>query len=49
VVLNNETLMLIARACPTSLEALAALGALRAWKLEENGPELLRALAESQP
>lgn len=46
VVLNNETLLVIARACPASLEALAALGALRAWKLEEYGPELLQILAE---
>ena len=45
IVLNNEALMAIARACPTTLEALAALGILRPWKLEEYGPELLRIVA----
>ncbi len=47
IVLNNEALMTIARACPTTLEALAALGILRPWKLEEYGPELLRITAGS--
>lgn len=47
VVLTNETLLLIARACPATLDALAALGALGPWKLEEYGPDLLQVLAES--
>ncbi|MDQ1300613.1 MAG: hypothetical protein QG637_532 [Chloroflexota bacterium] len=45
IVLNNEALMAIARACPTSPEALAALGVAGAWKLEEYGPELLQIMA----
>jgi len=47
IVLNNETLMLIARACPDSREALAALGAVGAWKIEEYGAELLRIVADA--
>ncbi|MCX7671928.1 MAG: HRDC domain-containing protein, partial [Anaerolineae bacterium] len=47
VVLNNEALLAIARACPGDLAALAGLGILGAWKLEEYGPELLRVLAEA--
>lgn len=47
IVLNNETLMVIARACPDSPEALAELGVLRAWKLEEYGPDLLQIVAEA--
>ncbi|MEJ5198424.1 MAG: HRDC domain-containing protein, partial [Anaerolineae bacterium] len=47
VVLNNDTLLAIARACPADLEALAGLGLLGAWKLEEYGPDLLRAMAEA--
>lgn len=46
VVLTNEILMLIARACPATPAALAALGILGAWKLEEYGPDLLRIVAE---
>jgi len=46
IILNNETLMLIARACPDSPEALAALGVVGAWKLEEYGADLLRIVAE---
>ena len=41
VILNNETLMAVARACPADMDALAALGVLRSWKLAEYGPELL--------
>lgn len=47
VVLNNETLMTLARAYPTSLEALTQVGVLRPWKLEEYGPDILRILAGS--
>lgn len=47
VVLNNETLMILARACPTSPEALVQVGVLRPWKLEEYGPDILRVLAGS--
>jgi ribonuclease D len=46
IVLTNETLMAIARACPDSSEALAALGVVGAWKLEEYGPDLLRIVSE---
>ena len=42
VVLNNESLMAIARARPTSLDELAALGVMGPWKLEEYGADLLR-------
>jgi ribonuclease D len=45
IVLNNEALMAIARACPINLDELAQLGILRAWKLEEYGPELLAVVA----
>ncbi len=45
VILNNETLMAVARACPTDLDALAALGLLRSWKLAEYGPELIEIAA----
>jgi ribonuclease D len=41
VILNNETLMAVARACPADMDALAALGVMRSWKLAEYGPELL--------
>jgi ribonuclease D len=41
VILNNETLMAVARACPTDMDALTALGVMRSWKLAEYGPELL--------
>jgi ribonuclease D len=41
VILNNETLMAVARARPTDMQALAALGVMRSWKLAEYGPELL--------
>jgi ribonuclease D len=41
VILNNETLMAVARACPADIDALAALGIMRSWKLTEYGPELL--------
>jgi ribonuclease D len=48
VVLNNETLMAIARARPTTLEGLAQLGLLGSWKLKEYGAALLRALGGQQ-
>jgi ribonuclease D len=46
VVLNNEALMVIARACPATSEELAALGVMRSWKLEEYGADVLRVVAE---
>lgn len=45
IVLTNEALMIIARAAPSDLAALAALGVLGPWKLAEYGAELLRALS----
>jgi ribonuclease D len=45
VVLTNDALMAIARAAPDTLEALAAVGVLGTWKLEEYGAELLGVLA----
>lgn len=47
IVLNNDTLLAIARARPADLDALAGLGLLGAWKLEEYGPDLLRVMAEA--
>ena len=44
LILTNDALMTIARAAPVTLEALAALGVLGAWKMEEYGPDLLRVL-----
>jgi ribonuclease D len=44
IVMNNDALMTIARAAPTSLDSLANLGVLGAWKLQEYGVELLRVL-----
>lgn len=41
VILNNETLMAVARAHPADMDALGALGVMRSWKLAEYGPELL--------
>ncbi len=46
VILNNDALLTIARACPADLEALAGLGILGPWKLEEYGAELVAALVE---
>jgi DNA helicase II / ATP-dependent DNA helicase PcrA len=46
VVMNNETLMIIARAAPSDLETLRALNVLGPWKLEEYGPDLLSVVAE---
>jgi ribonuclease D len=48
VILNNETLMAIARACPVDMDALAALGVMGAWKLAEYGPELVSIVAASR-
>jgi ribonuclease D len=45
VVMNNQALMAIARAAPTALDQLAAVGVLGAWKLEEYGGDLLRVVA----
>jgi ribonuclease D len=44
VVLTNEVLMAVARAAPASLAELADLGVLGAFKLEEYGEELVRAM-----
>ena len=44
IVMTNDALMTIARAAPISLDALASLGVLGAWKLQEYGAELLRVL-----
>jgi ribonuclease D len=41
VVLTNDVLMAIARAAPSGLEELVALGVLGTWKLEEYGTDLL--------
>lgn len=46
VVLTNDVLMAIARAAPTSLEALAALRLMGASKLEEYGAELVNVMVE---
>jgi len=45
LILTNDALMIIARAAPVTLEALAALDVMGAWKMEEYGPDLLRVLA----
>lgn len=45
VVLTNDALMAIARVAPENLEALAEVGVLGEWKLEEYGAELLEVLA----
>jgi ribonuclease D len=45
LILTNDALMTIARAAPATLETLADLGVLGAWKMEEYGPDLLRVLA----
>jgi ribonuclease D len=45
IVLTNEALMAIARAAPTSLDALANVGVMGAWKLQEYGSELLTTLS----
>lgn len=47
IVLNNDALMAIARAAPADLEALASLGLLGAWKLQEYGADLVRVVRES--
>jgi len=47
LILNNHALMTIARAAPATLEALAALDVMGAWKLEEYGPDVLRVLETS--
>lgn len=45
IVMTNEALMAIARAAPISLDALANVGVLGAWKLQEYGADLLSALS----
>ncbi len=45
LILTNDALMTIARAAPASSEALASLGVMGAWKLEEYGNEVLLVLA----
>ncbi len=42
VVLTNEVLMAVARAAPSTVEELADLGVLSAFKLEEYGQELVQ-------
>ncbi len=44
IVMNNDALMTIARAAPTTMDALTNLGVLGSWKLQEYGAELLRVL-----
>jgi ribonuclease D len=45
IVMTNEALMAIARAAPISLDALANVGVMGAWKLQEYGAGLLGALS----
>lgn len=47
IVLTNDALMTISRAAPTTIEALADVGVMGEWKLQEYGPELLRVLNAS--
>jgi len=47
IVLTNDALMNISRAAPTTVEALANLGVMGEWKLQEYGPDLLRVLNAS--
>ena len=44
LILTNDALMAIARAAPATIDALAALGVMGRWKLEEYGPDVLQAL-----
>ena len=44
LILNNEALMIIARAAPSTPEALADLNVMGAWKLEEYGADVLRVI-----
>jgi len=46
VVMTNHVLMDIARANPTTLEALAQLNVLGPWKLQTYGQDILRALGK---
>lgn len=45
IVMTNEALLAIARAAPVDLEALAQVGVMGAWKLQEYGADLLHALS----
>jgi ribonuclease D len=47
VVMNNQSLMAIARAAPAGMEQLAAMGVLGPWKLEEYGDDLLHVIGEA--
>jgi len=47
IVLNNDSLMAIARAAPGDLDALAGLGLMGAWKLQEYGAELVRVVNQA--
>ncbi len=47
IVLTNDALMSISRAAPTTFEALANVGVMGEWKLQEYGPDLLRVLNAS--
>lgn len=47
IVMNNDSLMAIARAAPGDLEALASLGVLGTWKLQEYGADLVRVVHEA--
>jgi ribonuclease D len=44
IVMTNEALMAIAKAAPINLDALANVGVMGTWKLQEYGAELLNAL-----
>jgi len=44
IVLTNDALMAIARSAPATLEELASLGVMGAWKVQEYGPALLQVL-----
>ncbi len=45
IVMTNEALMAIARAAPLSLDALANVGVMGAWKLQEYGADVLGVIA----
>lgn len=45
IVMTNEALMAIARASPRSLDALANVGVMGAWKLQEYGADVLDTLS----
>jgi ribonuclease D len=49
VVLPNSALLAIAMHNPATLDALAALPELTAWKAANYGPQLLAVLADAAP